>query len=82
MRLRLGIVAALSLVLAVVATASASFVVDPENIGIRLALYAVAFLALLGAILCGVFAVVVTKGPGATPQDALVPQAADEWPGE
>lgn len=59
MRLRLGLLAALSLVVVVVAAGSASFLVDPENIGVRLALYALAFLGLLGTILFGVFALVL-----------------------
>jgi hypothetical protein len=59
MRLRLGLLSVASLAVVAVSTAISSFVVDPENIGARLALYALAFLALLAAVLCGVFALVL-----------------------
>lgn len=59
MRLRLGVLALVSLAVFVVATGISTFVVDPENIGIRLALYALALLALIAVILLGVFALVL-----------------------
>lgn len=58
MRLRLGIFALISLVVVVAATAISSFVVDPENIGVRLALYGLALVAAIGVILFTVFAIV------------------------
>lgn len=58
MRLRLGLFALLSLAVVVAAVAISSFVVDPENIGVRLALYALALVAAIAAIVFGVFAVV------------------------
>lgn len=58
MRLRLGLFALVSLAVVVVATAISSFVVDPENIDVRLALYALALVAAIGAIVFGVFALV------------------------
>lgn len=59
MRLRLGLLALLSLVVFAVAAGVSTFVVDPENIGARLALYALALLALIGALLFVVFALVL-----------------------
>lgn len=53
MRLRLGLLAVV-----VVATAISSFVIDPENIGVRLALYALALVAAIGTIVFGIFAIV------------------------
>jgi len=74
MRLRLGLLAVLSLAVVVVAAGSATYAVDPENIGVRLALYTLAVLGLLGAILFGVFAVVLPVfGRRAAP--ALVEEA-------
>jgi hypothetical protein len=58
MRLRLGLFALVSLVVVVVATAISSFVVDPENIGVRLALYALALVAAIATIVFGIFAIV------------------------
>jgi hypothetical protein len=57
MRLRLGLFALVSLVVVIVATALSSFVVHPENIGVRLALYALALVAAIATIVCGIFAV-------------------------
>lgn len=58
MRLRLGLFALVSLVVVIVATALSSFVVDPENIGVRLALYALALVAAIATIVFGIFAIV------------------------
>jgi hypothetical protein len=58
MRLRLGLFALISLVVALAAFGLSSFVVDPENIGVRLALYGLALLAVIGALVFGVFALV------------------------
>ncbi len=58
MRLRLGLLAVLSLAVFALAAATSTFVVDPENIGVRLALYALALLAAIGALLFAVFAIV------------------------
>ena len=57
MRLRLGLLAVVSLVVFLVSAGVSSFVVDPENIGVRLALYALALLALIGMVLFTVFAI-------------------------
>jgi hypothetical protein len=62
MRLRLGLFALISLGVVVVAYAISSFVVDPENIGVRLALYALAFLAVISAIAFGIAALVSARG--------------------
>ena len=58
MRLRLGLFALISLVVFLLAAGVSTFAVDPENLGIRLALYAVALLALIGTILFAVFAII------------------------
>ncbi|GHF20540.1 hypothetical protein [Pseudolysinimonas yzui] len=58
MRLRLGLFALVSAVVALAAIGISSFVVDPENIGVRLALYALALLAIIATILFVVFAIV------------------------
>jgi hypothetical protein len=58
MRLRLGLFALASLVVFLISAGVSSFVVDPENIGVRLALYALALLALIGIVLFTVFAIV------------------------
>lgn len=58
MRLRLGLFALVSLVVALVAAGASSFLVDPENLGVRLALYALALIAVIGAILFAVYAIV------------------------
>lgn len=58
MRLRLGLFALISLVVVVAAAGVSSFVVDPENIGVRLALYALALVAAIATILFAVFAIV------------------------
>ena len=58
MRLRLGLFALVSLGVVVLATAISSFVVDPENIGVRLALYGLALVAVIGAIVFGIAALV------------------------
>jgi hypothetical protein len=58
MRIRLGIFAVVSFVVFVVSAGLASFAVDPENLGIRLALYALALLAAIATILFTVFAIV------------------------
>jgi hypothetical protein len=58
MRLRLGFFALISLVVALAAFGLSSFVVDPENIGVRLALYGLALLAVIGTIVFLVFALV------------------------
>lgn len=59
MRLRLGLFALVCLVVFLASAGVASFVVDPENLGMRLALYLVALLALIGTLLFAVFALVV-----------------------
>lgn len=56
MRLGLGLLSLGALLVALLAAGVSSFVVDPENIGVRLALYALALLALIAAILFAVFA--------------------------
>ena len=61
MRLRLGLFALISLVVAVAASGLSSSVVDPENIGVRLALYALALVAAIGMILFAVFAIVAPR---------------------
>jgi hypothetical protein len=58
MRLRLGLFALTSFVVFLVSAGVSSFVVDPENIGVRLALYVVALLALIGTVVLTVFAIV------------------------
>jgi hypothetical protein len=58
MRLRPGILSLLSVVVVAVAWGISSFVVDPENIGARLALYSVGLLALVAAIVFGIVALV------------------------
>lgn len=58
MRLRLGVFAVLSLAVFLVSAGVSSFVVDPENLGVRLALYALALIGLIGAVLFTVFALV------------------------
>jgi hypothetical protein len=58
MRLRLGLFALVSAAVFVAAAGISSFVVDPENIGVRLALYGLALIAAIGAILFLVFAIV------------------------
>jgi hypothetical protein len=58
MRFRLSILALLSLVVFAIAASVSSFVVDPENIGVRLALYGLALVALVGAIVLAVFAII------------------------
>jgi len=58
MRLRLGLFALVSLVVVLVSAGLSSFVVDPENLGVRLALSALALLALIATILFAVFALV------------------------
>lgn len=61
MRLRLGLFALISLVVALVAAGVSSVVVDPENIGVRLVLYVVALLAIIATILFTVFAIVAPR---------------------
>jgi uncharacterized membrane protein len=61
MRFRLGLVALISVVVFLAATGLSSFVVDPENIGARLALYGLALVAAICAILFAVFALVAPK---------------------
>lgn len=61
MRLRLGLFALLSLVVFLVSAGISSFVVDPENLGIRLALYLLALLAVIATILFAVFAIVFPR---------------------
>jgi hypothetical protein len=58
MRLRLLVFALVSLGVFLLSAGVSSFVVDPENIGVRLALYVVALLALIALILFVVFAIV------------------------
>ncbi|WP_309712962.1 hypothetical protein [Pseudolysinimonas sp.] len=58
MRLRLGVFALVSFVAVLAAIGISSFVVDPENIGVRLALYGLALVAAIGAILFAIFAIV------------------------
>lgn len=58
MRLRLGLFALISVVVGLAAFGLSSFVVDPENIGVRLALYALVLLATVATILFVVFALV------------------------
>ena len=58
MRLRLGLLALASLLVFLISAGVSSFVVDPENIGVRLALYALALLALIGVVLFTVFTIV------------------------
>ena len=58
MRLRLGLSALTSFLVFLVSAGISSFVVDPENIGVRLALYVVALLALIAIVLFTVFAIV------------------------
>ena len=58
MRLRLGLFAVISFVVFLISAGISSFVVDPENLGIRLALYVLARLALIGTVLFTVFAIV------------------------
>jgi hypothetical protein len=58
MRLRLGLFALVSAAVFVAAAGISSFVVDPENIGVRLALYGLGLIAAIGAILFLVFAIV------------------------
>jgi len=58
MRLRLGLLALACLFVFLISAGVSSFVVDPENIGVRLALYALALLALIGFVLFTVFAIV------------------------
>lgn len=58
MRLRLGVFAVLSLAVFLVAAAVSTFVVDPENLGVRIALYVLALIGLIGALLFAVFALV------------------------
>lgn len=58
MRLRLGLFALISVVVFLAAAGVSSFVVDPENIGIRLPLYGIALLALIATILLTVFSIV------------------------
>jgi hypothetical protein len=68
MRLRLGLFALISFVVVILAIALSSFVVDPENIGVRLALYALALVAVFGVILFSIFAIIAGRsdrtGPG------------------
>lgn len=58
MRVRLGLFAVLSLVVALAAAGVSSLLVDPENIGVRLALYALALVGFIGAIVFAVFAAI------------------------
>jgi hypothetical protein len=58
MRLRLGVFALVSVVVFLASAGISSFVIDPENLGVRLALYVLALLALIATILFGVFALV------------------------
>jgi len=58
MRSRLGVFALVWLGIFLAGMAAGSFLVDPENIGARLALYALAFVGLLGALIFGVAALV------------------------
>lgn len=58
MRTRLAVLALVSLAVGGVAAGVASFVVDPENLGVRLALYVLALLAAIGVVLFTVFALV------------------------
>lgn len=64
MRLRLGVFALVSLVVFLASAGVSSFVVDPENIGVRLVLYTIALLAAIATILFTVFAFVSPRfGP-------------------
>jgi len=58
MRLRLGLFALTSFLVFLISAGISSFVVDPENIGVRLALYVLALLALIATVLFTVFAIV------------------------
>jgi uncharacterized membrane protein len=63
MRLRLGLFALISFVVVLAAIGLSSFVVDPENIGVRLALYGLALVAAIGTILFLIFALIAAKRP-------------------
>jgi hypothetical protein len=78
MRLRLGLLALVSLIVFLIAAGISSFVVDPENIGVRLALYALALLAAIGFILFTVFAIVfpIFGRTGVKPADLAAAAAA------
>jgi len=78
MRLRLGLFALTSFVVFLVSAGISSFVIDPENIGVRLALYAVALLALIGTVLFTVFAIVfpLLGRTGVKPAELAVAVAA------
>jgi len=78
MRLRLGLFALLALLVFLVSAGASSFVVDPENIGVRLALYALALLALIGTVLFTVFAIVfpLFGRTGVKPADVAAAVAA------
>jgi hypothetical protein len=55
----------LLLVVVLIAWGFSSFLVDPENIGVRLALYALGLLALLAAIVFAIVALVRRRARGA-----------------
>ncbi|MEO5535554.1 MAG: hypothetical protein ABIR17_10530 [Pseudolysinimonas sp.] len=59
MRVRLGLFTLISFVAFLVAFGVASFVVDPENLGLRIGLYVVALVAVIATILLGVFTLVL-----------------------
>ena len=61
MRLRLGFLALLSLIVFLASAGISSFVVVPENIGVRLVLYVIALLAGIATILFAVFALVAPR---------------------
>jgi len=58
MRLRLGLFALVSFLVFLASAGVSSFVVDPENIGVRLVLYVIALLAAIATIVLAVFAIV------------------------
>jgi hypothetical protein len=65
MRIRPGILSLVFGVVVLIAWGISSFVVDPENIGVRLALYALGLLALVFAIVFAIVAL-VRRRAGAT----------------
>jgi len=75
MRIRLAVFALVALVIAVLAAGISSFLVDPENLGVRLALYAVALLAIIAAILFTVFAIVTPLFGRTGVEPAVIAQA-------
>src|SRR5690606_12956717 len=57
MRLRLALWAFVSFGVVLVSGGASSFLVDPENLGVRIALYAIALFAFVASVVLAIFAI-------------------------